>query len=113
MVYEFEGAVSVEYPAEVDRPKMRQTFILEGIAVTWDAAPTTSENIRLSLELHGEGVSMEPLVVSFDPSDESATSWVHMIADCSIPLPVNTRAKVEYTNTDATLVKVGFLGYWR
>jgi len=113
VVYEFSRAVSVEYPAEDDRPKMRPTFILEGIAVTWNTAPTTTEEMTLSLEITANGIVMEPEVISYDPSEDSAVSWIHMIADCSIPLPVGAVAKVVYANTDSRVVKVGFLGYWR
>lgn len=112
MQFEFNGAVNAQYPKEKDRPLTNQTFMLSGIAVTWDTAPTTSEGITLKL-VTSPPVSAEPLVVELNPSTDSVTSWVHKIAEGPIPLPDDMLAKVEYANTDGNMVKVVFLGYWR
>ena len=112
MIYQFEGEVFAEYPKEGQRPSMRQTFMLIGIAVTWETAPTTVEDIELLLVVDDK-VQDTPLVHKIDPSVRSATDWVHTVADGPVALPNGLTSRVTYPNTDATIVKVMFLGYWR
>ena len=112
MDFEFTGSVEASFPADADRPKMRPTFMLTGIGVTWSTAPTTSESAELRLVLEGE-VEMDLLIVSRDPSTDSLTSWMHLIAEGPIPLANSICARVLYDNTDAGTVKVLFIGYWR
>ena len=112
MIFQFEESVLAEYPEDAKRPVMRPTFMLAGIAVTWAAAPTTSENIDLKLVVASD-IDDEIMLVSIDPSDDSLTSWVHIVPDGPVPLPPGVTAEVTYMNTDAEVVKVTYLGYWR
>ena len=80
--------VSFEYPIEDGRPVMRPTFMWVGVAVLWSSAPVTSEDIDLFLISDSDLGEQRTLLHSIDPSDESATDWVHIIGDGPIPLPV-------------------------
>ena len=75
MLYTFTGEVSAEYPEDTDTP--RKIFFLTGIAVVYSTAPTTSENIELKLIIDDD--TMDPLLVSRDPSANSDVNWYHLI----------------------------------
>lgn len=118
-VYQFTGAVDASFPLDEDRPRNSLTFMLRGIAVTWEdasgdpTAPTTSEMVVLGLEIDAD-VEMTPKLLSQDPTSPSPSlnNWVELLEDGPIALPTGWKARVLYTNTDGRVVKVAFLGYW-
>lgn len=112
MIFQFGERVLAEYPEDAQRPVMRPTFMLVGIAVTWAAAPTTSENLDIKLVVASD-IDDKIVLVSIDPSAKSLRWWVHIVPDGPVPLPHGVTAEVAYTNTDAEVVKVTYLGYWR
>ena len=110
MNFQFNGAVDVSYPGE-SRPEYRPTFMLQGIAVTWNTAPTTSEELELLIVVP-DFDNHEFLIRDIDPSAESLTSWFHTIAGGPIAIPVNEDVKITYPNTDTNMVTVKFVGYY-
>ena len=121
MLYQFDGAVDQFFPVAADRPVNRQTFMLQGISVTWEnesgtpTAPSTSESFVLGVDVEHNGLDMDFKVVSVDPTTPTPSlfSWLELIEDGPIPLPAGFQARALYTNTDALIVKVLFVGYWR
>ena len=113
MIYQFESTMLAEYPKVEDRPKIRPTFLLTGIAVKFARAPTTSESMQLSLGVNDNGISEEFLLRTVDPSEEDLTDWFHLISEGPVALPVNVISKVVFPNTDSNLITIVFLGYWK
>ena len=110
MEYTFDGAVSVEFPELESRPVMRQTFMLVGIGVTLDTAPTTSEELLLSTVSTENDTELE--VVKRDLSSPAVMDWLHLIDDGPLPLPQNRVARLVYPNTDTREINITFIGYW-
>ena len=110
MNFQFTEAVDVSYPDET-RPGYRPTFMLQGIAVTWDTAPTTSEELQLLIVVPDFN-SHEFLIRDLNPSTDSLTAWFHTIPAGPIAIPVNEVVKVTYLNTDRNTITIKFVGYY-
>ena len=110
MNFQFEGAVDVSYPDDT-RPAYRPTFMLQGMAVTWDTAPTTSEELQILIVVPDFN-SHEFLIRVLDPSTDSLTAWFHTIPAGPIAIPVDEVVKVTYLNTDSNTVTIKFVGYY-
>ena len=107
-----EQNISIEFPTPAERPVMRQTFMLIGVGVTIDTAPTTSEDFLLSMVRSGD-FPTELEVVKRDLSSPAVVDWLHLIKDGPVPLDQETVARVVYPNTDENEVNITLLGYWR
>lgn len=109
--FQFQRAVEAVYPPVDDRPFNRGTFMLQGIAMTWSAAPTTAEDVEVLIVVP-EFSDHEFLIRDLDPSENSLEDWFHLIAGGPVAIPSDEHVKVTYPNTDAGTVTVKFLGYY-
>ena len=111
MLFHFGSSEEVEanFPTG-ERPAMRKTFMLVGVAVHLSAAPTTAEDIKLSIRTLDPEVIF--LVKIVDPSVGALTDWVWTLDGSPIPVDTLMSARLEYANTDAAEIDVRILGYW-
>ena len=70
--------------------------ICERVVLKFDAAPTTSENITITVD-SADGVSYDHVVSTHDPSSESETT---VVVTLGTHLADGDQITVEYTNTD-------------
>ena len=108
MNFQFDSQVSITYPDE-SRPVYRPIFTFQGVAVTWDTAPTTSEDLKILIVIPEFG-EHEFLLRDIDPSGDSLTSWFHTIAGGPVVVGAKENIKITYPNTDANTVTVKILG---
>lgn len=121
LVTEHNAAVDVRFPMPAERPNMRPTFMLVGVALTWEnasgtpTAPTTSENVVVTTETDDTifGVEIAPQWWMKEPAAASLTSTIFQVPEQPVPLPLGMVARVTYLNTDSLIVKVQFNGYWK
>ena len=109
--FQFTGAVEALYPPADDRPFNRGTFMFQGISITWDDAPRTTEDVRVLIVVPEFG-EHEFLVRDLDPSENSLEDWFHCIAGGPVAIPSDEQVKVTYRNTDGTTVTVKIIGYF-
>lgn len=109
MAKEFTGAVDYAFP-RVGR-YAHQVFMLHGIEVTWSAAPTTAETLKI-LSVDAEGIANETELRGIDPSQSSLTDWVYLIPDGPLPLTHQRSIRITYPNTDGHTLKIGAFGYY-
>ena len=103
--------IMFDFPPVDDRPINRPTFMLVGLGVTIDVAPTTSEELLLS-KIKGGDYPSELEIVKRDLSSPAVMDWLHVIRDGPIPLDHETIVRVVYPNTDENEVNITFEGYW-
>lgn len=73
-------------------------FKLNSITVHFDSAPTTSEDLTVTIDAN-DGSEYDTVVFSTDPSEDSATDVV-FIPDGELLLENGDEIQVDYTNTD-------------
>ena len=110
-VFKVTGAVDIEFLDTNERPYERRTFMWCGAAVHWSTAPTTSENLVLSLKAIGTVAAIFE-VKAVDPSTGSLEDWTYTFDGSPIPIDADMLAKITYPNTDGATIDVAFLGYW-
>ncbi len=87
------GVAAIDHSTEI-----RRVSRLISVSVRFGAAPTTSENITITIG-SGQGTNYNVVLLALDPSVESVTSLVY-VPDNEIWLTPGDSVDVAYTNTD-------------
>lgn len=99
---QFTEAVDLEW----ETPSKAGIFVLA--LITFDTAPTTSENITITF-ISKNGTAYDCRLHSIDPSLNSLTSVVYS-PSAAIPMNTGDRIQVQYPNTDSRTVSVTLKG---
>jgi hypothetical protein len=97
--YPFEGAGAISMTTTIDRDFGGRQVELVALDVKISAAPTTAENLTVTLQSNRHTTVFDTVYFTEDPSASSATS-ILQIWEVPVPLELGDELVVAYTNTD-------------
>lgn len=80
--------------------------MLKALTIHWDAAPTTSENIVITLD-SSLGAQYDTVIYMLDPSADSTTDV--LLTDINMPIYPGDAVRVTFANTDANTIGIMIL----